>query len=112
METDPSQVTKLEETKRIENIIIDCGKAARLLLEGSQQHEELLRVAKECVAHERSIMRTEEVLHSMERTMSELTETTYSLQVSLEKLPLLVRMYERLPVAEGGWLTQPGKIKF
>jgi len=37
---------------------------------------------------------------------------TYALQVSLEKLPLLVRMYERLPVAEGGWLTQPGKIKF
>jgi hypothetical protein len=37
---------------------------------------------------------------------------TYSLQVSLEKLPLLARQFERLPIAEGEWLAQPTKIKF
>jgi hypothetical protein len=36
---DPSLATKEEETRRLENIIYDCGKAAKLLLDGSHQHE-------------------------------------------------------------------------
>ncbi|ELR23178.1 uncharacterized protein ACA1_012260 [Acanthamoeba castellanii str. Neff] len=109
---DPSLATKEEETRRLENIIYDCGKAAKLLLDGSHQHEELVKTAKEFVAFERTILRTEDVLLGMERAMSELTEMTYSLQVSLEKLPLLARQFERLPIAEGEWLAQPTKIKF
>lgn len=95
-----------------------------------------MKTAKEFVAFERTILRTEDVLLGMERAMSELTEMylvlagfifcysrrvwllawnvsrTYSLQVSLEKLPLLARQFERLPIAEGEWLAQPTKIKF
>lgn len=96
----------------MKNIVSACGKTVRLLLEGSQQHEELMRTAKEFVAFERTLVRTEDVLLRMERSMSELTETAYTLQVSLEKLPLLSRMYERLPAAEDEWLSGPGKIKF
>jgi hypothetical protein len=36
--------------------------------------QELMKSAKEFVVFERTIMRTEDVLHGMERAMSELTE--------------------------------------
>lgn len=39
METDPSLAAKEEETRRLESIVLECGKAAKLLLEGSHQHE-------------------------------------------------------------------------
>jgi hypothetical protein len=39
MEVDPSQATKEDQTRRLENIILESGRAAKLLLDGSHQHE-------------------------------------------------------------------------
>jgi len=115
IKTDPAVKTKEEQSKRLESLMNDLGKSMKQLLEGSEEHEQLYKTAKQFSKHEANISRTlDKTFIQMQGNMAEITAVADHMHASVQKIPNLCAMYDALPVEKEEYRKSADKtvIKF
>eukprot|EP01087_Luapelamoeba_hula_P012201 TRINITY_DN3391_c0_g2_i1.p1 TRINITY_DN3391_c0_g2~~TRINITY_DN3391_c0_g2_i1.p1 ORF type:complete len:202 (+),score=52.77 TRINITY_DN3391_c0_g2_i1:2-607(+) len=103
---DPSTKAKVEQARRLQNLVIDLGRTTSQLLDGSDTHETIFDAAKQFSKHESSIVKSEKMVLQMQGQVAELSALIDHIQASAARIRNVGAVLEDMPFEKDEYKRQ------